>query len=202
MAVASNEPYQRVSRDNGVFDGMFIGMAVAAGGASAGVFGARMNYNGIDKSVQAAQGRINAGLEALSSREQKALERYDNKIDRIINRERTAGVTGNVNSRLERRNQKKLMNNPNIVNLYNKYFVEKPLNRLERNHQKTMERIRTDFNRLVEQNAHFEDPSYINNQKANHIYRKHMGGWKNAAIIGASAVIGGGIGMITDALME
>lgn len=36
--------------------------------------------------------------------------------------------------------------------------------------------------------------------RANHVYSKHMGGFKkNAAIIGASALIGGGLGMITDA---
>lgn len=44
-----NEPYQRVSQDNGVFDGAFIGATIAAGGAGAGVFGASMHYNGIEK---------------------------------------------------------------------------------------------------------------------------------------------------------
>lgn len=53
----------------------------------------------------------------------------------------------------------------------------------------------------LEDVAHQRNLADANNMRSRHAYSK-MGGMKNAAIIGASAVIGGGIGMIADGLNQ
>ncbi|MGG1453520.1 hypothetical protein ABE325_21670 [Bacillus licheniformis] len=69
----SNEPYQRVSSENGAYEGALIGTAIGAGGAGAGVFGARMHYKGIDK-------RAERHLKAIESRE-PVIQRKINKVN-------------------------------------------------------------------------------------------------------------------------
>lgn len=71
----ANEPYQRISQDNGVFDGTLVGMAVGAGGASAGIFGSRMSYNGIEKQTNADINRYNDQKTRLTNRADKYSDR-------------------------------------------------------------------------------------------------------------------------------
>lgn len=185
----SNEPYQRVSQDNGVFDGALIGMAIGGGGAGAGVFGARMNYNGIERRTQQSLNRMEAGMDQLVNRESKALDKYDAKIDRIVDRERT------YNS-----NTRSGMSSARATNRYNQRKVERPLDKLDSAHQKNLSKINREFENIANAYDEISQPSYLSNKQASHLYSRRMGGWKNAAIIGASAVVGGGLGMLTDGM--
>jgi hypothetical protein len=286
MAVAANEPYQRVSRDNGVFDGALIGAAVGAGGAGAGVFGTRMNYNGIGKRVE----RDKANLESLESRQQKSVSKAEkavsnadgprfyqkrkynkgneaaenitsrgNRRETALNRSRVDAHNNLHNTatdaihqetvgearRQNQRNVDKGYNSPNtsmndvrnsdaVTGARNAYLdqqgqidahydsqVNSARNRtshdLQQNpdvqyrdkvNQQIQSRVGKKQGKLVDkthqlantQNTlrEMHDSGYVKKMQNNHAYSKHMGGWKNAAIIGASAVVGGGIGMLAD----
>lgn len=187
MAVAANEPYQRVSRDNGVFDGALIGAAVGAGGAGAGIFGARMSYNGIEKKANRMLSDMQGNLDNLADKEARINQRTDKKTDRIVNRERTV----HMDSIDEQLNQQ-----------YNQRRVEKPLDRLDRAHQKNMGKVHDRMNKIVGEFDTVSQPNYVKDRKAAHAYSKMGGSWKKAGIIGASAVVAGGVGMIADGIQN
>lgn len=175
MAVAANEPYRRVSRDNGVFDGALIGAAVGAGGAGAGIFGARMSYNGIEKKAKRTISDMDTKLDLLVDKESNANGKYDKKIDKIINRR---GFPFR-----ESQGRK-----------------EKNLDKLEDRHQKNLGKIRGKAGDLANTYAEVSRPDYVSNKQSAHMYSKMGGGWRKAGIIGASAVVAGGIGMGIDGL--
>lgn len=189
MAVATNEPYRRVSKDNGAFDGALIGAAVGAGGAGAGIFGARMSHNGIEKRAQREVARMDSSLNALANRESKAVENYNKKIDKIVDLERSSDPSTRSGRMGSRKTQKHNFNK-----------VEKPLDKLEAKHQKNLNKIRTDVDRLANTFEEVSRPDYVSNKQAAHAYSKMGGGWRKAGIIGATAVVGGGIGMIADGI--
>lgn len=170
----ANEPYQRVARDNGVYEGAMIGGAVAAGGAGAGIFGARMSYNGIEKKANRAISEMDSALSNLADKETSKIGKYNKKMSKIINKEKPS-------------NQAK---------------IDKSLNRLESRHQKNLSKIRGQADKLADSYAEVSRPDYVPNKQAAHAYSKMGGGWKKAGIIGASAVIGSGIGMGIDAMKK
>jgi hypothetical protein len=181
MAVAANEPYSRVSQENGVFDGGLIGMAIGAGGAGAGVFGARMSHNGIEKKATNAIQEMDGNLANLADKETSAINKYDKKIDKQVNRESTK--------------------NTRLANFKNRR-IDKNLDKIDSRHQKNLGRINTRMDNVVDEFAEVSRPDYVKTKQASHAYSKHMGGWKNAAIIGASAVVSGGIGMLADKIHD
>lgn len=77
-----NEPYQKISQDNGVYDGALIGSAIAAGGAGAGMFGARMHYNGIEKRSEKQMTALSQKKDALVKNVHRVHDKYQNKIDK------------------------------------------------------------------------------------------------------------------------
>lgn len=175
MAVAANEPYKRVSKDNGVFDGAMIGAAVGAGGAGAGIFGARMSYNGIEGKTKRQLQEMDNGLSNLVDQEAKVNKKTNKKLDQISNRK---------NGR------------------FDNWRIEKPLDNLDKRHQKNMNRINSEAEKLATEFEKVSQPSYLDDRKAGHAYKKMGGGLKKAGIIGASAVVAGGVGMIADGIHE
>ena len=281
--VASNEPYQRVSRDNGVFDGMLIGMAVAAGGASAGVFGARMHYNGIDRRVERDRARLESQLE---TQKQKA-QRLENKFNRVsqnagpriwerrgynrgleaeerimrqgrrlenaLNQNRQRDIealqqtaSSSIDDTVARAMERHPSANPEnirqhnidvnaqrneylrqvneINNAYDRQINElrqgisqrldqnkdvRYKNKVQNNIEKRVNNVYNKYTKSVQEAVdtarllnEMNEPGYVDKMRSKHIYGRHMGGWKNAAIIGASAVIGGGLGMLADAAID
>lgn len=184
MVMAANDPYQKVSENNGVFDSSLIGAAIGAGGAGAGVFGSRMHYGGIQRRADRDLKRIDIGLNNLSRREGQAVDKYNDKMSSIIDREKTIG--GRSGSRGAHR--------------FNERKVEKPLDRLEKHHQKSMSSIHGEFDSMSKSLGKVSDPNYVQTRQDSHMYSKMGGKWAKAGIIGASAVVGGGLGMITDGL--
>lgn len=77
-----NEPYQRVSQDNSVFDGALIGAAIGMGGAGAGVFGVRMHYSGIDNRVKREQKRLQNEVNFRQSKVDQAEKAYGKTVDK------------------------------------------------------------------------------------------------------------------------
>lgn len=290
MAVAANEPYQRVSRDNGVFDGALIGAAVGAGGAGAGVFGARMSYNGIGKRVDRDRAKLqrqatreegavnraqksytkaqNAGPNVLEKRKyNRGSEAADqinargSRQEEIINRNRVDSYNSLHNTASSSinelqadeasiRNQRNLdrgYQSPSVSmndvsgservnsgregyasyqNQLDDHYdgeIDKVRSRTAQNLQsnpdvqyrnkvdkRLADKVERKQNNLIDKSHQFantqntiksmDDPGYVKKMQGNHVYSKHMGGWKNAAIIGASAVVGAGVGMIADGI--
>jgi hypothetical protein len=161
MAVSSNEPYSRVSQDNGVFDGALIGATVAAGGAGAGIYGARMNYKGIDK------------------RNERDLQALNAKKDILM------GSVDKIHNKFESKNEKARQGRFSDMNI--------EMNNEKRN--KKMQKIGKKLEPVNNSLAHHNNVQGI---KDSHMYSKMGGGWRKAGIIGASAVVGGGVGMIAD----
>ncbi|MCY9186570.1 hypothetical protein [Bacillus halotolerans] len=73
IGAVGNEPYQRISSDNGPYEGAMLGAVIGAGGAGAGIFGARMHYKGIDN-------RAKRHLSAIEARE-PVIQRKINKVN-------------------------------------------------------------------------------------------------------------------------
>ena len=186
----ANQPYQRVSQDNGVYDSALIGSAIAAGGAGAGVFGTRMHYNGIEKRAERNRKRMEKGFDNLAAREQKEIDRYNTKMDNIMEKERTA-TNRNGQGRSDREN-----------NRYNQKNVEVPLDKLESAHQKNMGRIRGELDKLTDHYGDVTSADYVKKQQSGHFYNKMKGGWRKAGIIGATAVVGAGIGASVDGINQ
>lgn len=161
-----NEPYQRVSKDNGVFDGALIGAAVGAGGATAGVFGTRMHYGGIEKRQQRDLKALNNQKTYLEGQADRIGDKLGSKIDKLEGK---------------RMNETKR---------------QKKISKLEDKWDKKVGAIESKMHKVDKDLAHVSNLEGLKNK---HLYSK-MGGWRNAAIIGASAVVGGGVGMIADEL--
>jgi hypothetical protein len=161
-----NEPYQRVSQDNGVFDGALIGAAVGAGGAGAGVFGTRMRYNGIEKRQQRDLGVLNRQKDLLTERADHLGDKFGSKLDKL-----------NSKPNSPKRDRK-------ISNIEDKW-------------DKKVGGIESKMNKIDRDLAHV---SNLDGLKQKHAYSKMSGGWRKAGIIGASAVVGSGVGMIADGL--
>ena len=291
--VASNEPYQRVSRDNGVFDGMLIGMAVAAGGASAGVFGARMHYNGIGQRVERDRARLESQLEAQKQKAQRLEDKFNrvsqnagprfyerpffnkgeqaeadivrraNRHKNVVEQNRQADLqnlfqttSDSINRTAEEEAHRQTQQrrqfgypNPKVVSddvmntdvingqrdtymehrdNINRYYDQQisqidqrmmdelsnnkhvqRRNKIQQNIDNRVNKVYNKYTKAVHdavdtarQLNEIGQPGYVDKLRSKHIYGRHMGGWKNAAIIGASAVIGGGLGMLTDAVID
>lgn len=188
MAVATNEPYQRVSRDNGIFDGALIGAAVGAGGAGAHVFGSRMSYNGIDN-------RVKRQVQGLQNKLDHQISQVDNskkKYDRAVDKAGPRFYESAHQELIEKIKRSPDIQTRNSINQNVQGRVDKKFNKYE----KAVERVADTSSELIKVST----PEHLQGLKDNHRYSRHMGGWKSAAIIGASAVIGGGIGMISDGL--
>lgn len=282
-AVATNDPYQRVAKDNGVFDGAMIGAGIGAIGATAGVFGTRMSYNGIGKRVERDKQMLEGKLKHQQKQAQRAENKYNkvsqnagprfyeknrynrgmdaeerivshsNNLETAINnnrkldvsslQERTAAdIEGTVNQVVE----KNPHSSPNTVRRHN-IDVQQRRNQylqdqkeLNANYDQRIGQVRQNTSTRLDQNKDVQRKSRIQNKidgrvnqaytkytdkvnnavntasqlrdiesgahaehlRKNHAYSRHMGGWKNAAIIGASAVIGSGAGMLTDSLYQ
>ena len=287
--MAANEPYQRVATDNGVFDGALIGMAVGAGGAGAGVFGARMSYNGIDKRSERFLQGLDNKQEYVEGRINKATKNYEKKMDRksnpnLFEKRRYANAQGEMDAMVnsvssdidranrDRQSQKNMVRersvgdvhqetinqgtlikerfgganstpnyeqirrqNPSVHQQRNEHVrfardidadfdakiqgirregaerikfsearstlgriddkIANRQNKVQSKYDKTMHNHNETLHNIAEQRRNYNP----NTMRENHVYSK-MGGWKNAAIIGASAAIGGGLGMIADGL--
>ncbi len=72
--------------------------------------------------------------------------------------------------------------------------------KIEKINQKQAKKMEKLGARLQKVNDDLVHESNLEAIKKRTLYGRHMGGWKNAAIIGASSVIGGGLGMISDGL--
>lgn len=274
-----NEPLQRVSQDNGVFDGALIGAAIAAGGAGAGVFGTAMHYNGIDNRVKREQKNLQNQLKTDEYRTNLMEKRFDKAVGKqgprfyekpgynrgnraeaqiaergtrkkdMINDSRHRDIenlmsrTGNeiddVSSNLDKRysgsREGILQHNRGIQDMRNEYVRQatelnshyddqirqvgdrtaQNLNgnkhvqyrnkvdgriqdRVGKKHGKLQDALNQEMT-TASKLREVSSPGYGDTVRSKHAYSK-MGGWKNAAIIGASAVVGGGLGMIADGI--
>lgn len=179
MYLDSNEPYQKVSQDNGVINGALIGLGVGGGAAGLGVLGARRSYNTIDKrsernllSVEAMQQNAENQMAKTQLDHQKNTEKVGprmwqkNKYNTTLDRDYIQKVNGQIDQRRAKMDEK---------------------------YDKKMNAHVENLSKISEKRERFNPDT----MRRKHIYGK-MGGWKNAAIIGASAVVGGGIGALTD----
>lgn len=199
MAIASNEPYQRVATDNGVFDGAGWGAGIGAAAAGAVIGGNKMHYNGIPK-------RAERDLKVLEAQE-PFYEGYQKNVEDRYARNMGSIDKGGVFNQgtvkraeiAEQSYRDPLINgvpemNPDIQRKKN--MMDKRIRKAEKRYDKGMDQVDA-YQKNLRQ---LRDPHYVESMQQRHRYSKHMGGWKNAAIIGASAVIGGGVGMIADGL--
>lgn len=181
--MSSNEPYQRVSQENNPFDGALIGAAIGAGGATAGVFGARMHYNGIDNRVKRQINRLEKQL----NRQMKAVDRAERSYNRYVG-DRDIDITDDS---LRQRMAEKLGTEPELsrVNERKRAKARKKFNR----YYDALDDAADTAKKL----SRVSSEGYADSLRRSHVYSR-MGGWRNAAIIGASAIIGGGLGMLID----
>lgn len=162
----ANEPYHRVSQDNGVINGTLIGASVGAGGAAAGIFGARMNYNAIENKVKSDV----QSLEAKQANLSKKADKYSDTLSRL---EQKVDTGSELNRRETSRGERS----------YKKY-----------------DKVAGQLGSVTKNLEEITHSDYLANKQAKHAYSKMGGGWRKAGIIGASAVIGGGLGMGIDGI--
>lgn len=183
MYLDSNQPYQKVSQDNSSISGGWIGMGVGASVGGLGVMGARRSFNNIDKKSE-------RNLLSVEAMQQNA---ENNMAKTQINHQKRTENMG------PRRWQKNKYNTT-----LDRDYIQKVDEQVSRRRQKTEEKYDKKMN------AHIENLNKVSEKRerynpetmrGKHVYRK-MGGWKNAAIVGASAVIGGGVGALTDHLSD
>lgn len=181
-----NEPYQRVSQNNSLVDGGMIGAGIGALATGGTMLGAGLHYRGIEGRVDKTKDRMLKDIDSLDQREAKATSRYNDKMDKIISKAKDPdGRTGRREAEAFNRNR-----------------VEKPLEKLETKHQKNLSKIRDKSSTIMTQFAELESSDYLSNKQSKHMYSKMGGGFKKAAIVGASAVIGGAVGVIGDHYSE
>ncbi|MCD7910979.1 hypothetical protein KC480_05495 [Bacillus velezensis] len=252
LGTVSNDPYQRVSSENGPFEGAMLGAALGAGGAGAGIFGARMHYKGIDK-------RAERHLNAIESREpvlQRKINKVNNQsenprmslIQKAKNKIADAGI-GQINSLrsaqldgLSSKNEQMrstvdsmYRTNPHaakeadtsrrshyaqsyadINNHYNdviqgsrfskmKQQVEDSMQsrqaRLEKNRDVKVSKLNKELDNLTAGRQKWGEEG-VKAMKHKHPYSHVKGIGRSVAAIGASALIGGGAGMILGGLSD
>jgi hypothetical protein len=162
-----NQPYQHVAKDNNPYDGAIIGSAVAAGGAGAGMFGARMHYKGISARSEKAIGKIQPKVDFLSGQIDSLAEKAARKTEKVQNSRKS--------------------------DVWKQRKTDAISNKLDKGTSK-IERIKSKFDSDL---AHHSNIEAI--QKG-HLHSRMSGGWKRAGIIGATALVGAGIGAGIDYL--
>lgn len=239
MAVAANEPYRRVSQDNGVFDGALIGAAVGAGGAGAGIFGARLSYNAIDSKAKSKTTVLDAKIDRATSSKEK-LSQKGGRVSPVDSVKQFAGQKqiNDINairqsklSHLDEKNNmaRSYINNIEDAHIRNqadtarrssfasasadvnaqfdqkvngskgKAWVDDVEEKRQRNLSKNMKKKQDRLDSLQSERNSWSGEG-LQKRKSAHAYSKMGGGWRKAGIIGATAVVGGGVGMIADGI--
>ncbi len=80
---------------------------------------------------------------------------------------------------------------------YDRDVREKKIDKINQKSKRKLDKLGARLQKVNDDLAHESNLEAI---KQRTLYGRHMGGWRNAAIIGASSVIGGGVGMISDGL--
>ncbi|WP_216412719.1 hypothetical protein [Bacillus atrophaeus] len=252
LGTVSNEPYQRVSSDNSPYEGAMLGAAIGAGGAGAGVFGARMHYKGIDKRAErhlnaiesrepVIQRKINKVNEQAAKPRMSFMQKAKSKIADTginqINNLRTAQLDGLSSKNEQLRNVVDSMyrTNPSatkeadlsrrnhyaqsyadINNHYDNVIQGSRLSKMKQQVEESMEnkQARLEKNRDVKVNKLNKELDHLSSgrekwgedgvklMKQKHPYAHVKGIGRSAAVIGASALIGGGAGMILGGLTD
>lgn len=241
MAVATNEPYRRVSKDNGVFDGALIGAAVGAGGAGAGIFGARLNYNAIDKRAEAKVTVLDDKIDRASSSKEKLVQKGGrvspvDSVKQFLGQRQINDINAVRESKLNHLDEKNSMARKYINNIEDTHvrnqadmarrssfanastdvnakfdqmvngskgntWVNDVEEKRQRNLNKNMKKKQDRLDSLQNERTSWTGEG-LQKRKSSHAYSKMGGGWRKAGIIGATAVVGGGIGMIADGIQK
>lgn len=167
--VASNEPTQRVSRNNSVVEGAWIGAGVGAAGAGAVALGAKARYNSLDKRQARDLEVLNNQKEYFTDRVEKVHNKFEGKADKI----RSKGMDRTLQEM-----------------------------RIDQNNMKRNKRIQKEGVKLAKVNDDLAHVSNLQGLKDRHLYSRMGKGKGSLAILGASAIVGAGTGMLADAAVN
>ncbi len=189
MYVDSNHPYQYVSKNNSVVDGGLIGAVIGAGIAGSAIGVSGLNYRGIENRRDHQVSKIDKNLNKLEDARVAQGQSYSQKMNILRNMRMPLADSLDDHSI-----GRKLIEGYNSV-------IDDRVNKTNDQYSNRISKLINQSSDLKNQKQALMDPSYVKNAQQNHIYNK-IGGWRaKAGIIGASAVVGGGLGVITDAIL-